>query len=127
MPPDSRTRRRRFGDFGERIAAAHLEAQGYAVLERNWAVREGEIDIIASRGADLVFVEVKSRRGRAMGGPEESITGRKAAHLRAAAIAYAQQHPEAPPNHRIDAVVIELDARGRVLRVEQIENAIEDE
>lgn len=128
MPRDRMgPRRRRFGDFGERVAASHLEAKGYQILERNWSTREGEIDIIASRGRDLVFVEVRSKQGRSMGTPEESITGRKAAHLRAAAAAYALEHPEAPPNLRIDAVVIELDARGRVLRVEQIENAIEDE
>jgi putative endonuclease len=127
LPPISGPRRRRFGDFGERVAASHLEAKGYRILERNWAVRQGEIDLIASRGSDLVFVEVKSRRGGAMGMPEESITGRKAAHLRAAAAAYAQAHPEAPPHQRIDAVVIELDAKGRVMRVEQIENAVEDE
>jgi putative endonuclease len=120
-------RLRRFGDFGERVAANHLEAKGYTVLERNWRVREGEVDIIASRGADLIFVEVKSRKGRDLGAPEEAITPRKAAHLRAAASAYTQLHPEAPPNWRIDAVVIELDARGRVIRVEQIENIVEGE
>jgi putative endonuclease len=120
-------RRRRLGDFGERVAASHLEAKGYTILERNWAVREGEIDLIASRGNNLVFVEVRSKRGGNFGTPEESITGRKAEHVRAAAAAYVQQHPDAPVNQRIDAVVIELDAKGRVLRVEQIENAIEDE
>jgi putative endonuclease len=127
QPRNPRARNRRFGDFGERVAASHLEAKGYQILERNWSVREGEIDLIASRGQDLIFVEVRSRRGGAMGLPEESITGRKAAHVRAAAGAYVQGHPEAPPNQRIDAVVIELDAKGRVMRVEQIENAIEDE
>ena len=128
MPPRDRgPRRRRFGDFGERVAASHLEAKGYTVLERNWSTREGEIDLIVSRGEDLVFVEVRSRQGRNFGPPEESITGRKAAHVRAAAMAYEMQHPEAPPNHRIDVVALELDAKGRVMRVEQIENAIEGE
>jgi putative endonuclease len=127
MPRDNRRRNRNFGNFGERVAASHLESKGYAILERNWSSPEGEIDIIASRGPDLVFVEVRSRRGRNFGTPEESITGRKAAHVRAAAAAYVQEHPEAPPNQRIDVVSLELDAKGRVLRVEQIENAIEDE
>ncbi|HEY4685902.1 MAG TPA: YraN family protein, partial [Dehalococcoidia bacterium] len=63
MPRDRGPRRRRFGDFGERVAASHLEAKGYRILERNWSVREGEIDLIASRGDDLIFVEVRSRRG----------------------------------------------------------------
>jgi putative endonuclease len=115
------------GNFGERVAASHLEAKGYTILERNWSVREGEIDLIASRGPDLIFVEVRSRQGRSMGTPEESITGRKASHVRAAAEAYLQLHPDAPPNQRVDVIALELDAKGRVLRVEQIENAIEGE
>jgi putative endonuclease len=127
MPRDNRRRNRNFGNFGERVAASHLESKGYEILERNWSAPEGEIDIIAARGTDLVFVEVRSRRGRNFGTPEESITGRKAAHVRAAAAAYVQEHPDSPPNQRIDVVALELDAKGRVLRVEQIENAIEDE
>jgi putative endonuclease len=127
MPRDSRRRARSLGNFGERVAASHLESKGYEILERNWSTREGEIDIIASRGRDLVFVEVRTRRSRNFGTPEESVTGRKAAHVRAAAAAYVQEHPESPPNQRVDVIALELDAKGRVLRVEQIENAIEDE
>ena len=128
MPRDNRRRNRNFGNFGERVAASHLESKGYEILERNWSVPEGEIDIIAKRANELVFVEVRSRRGRGgMGTAEESITGRKASHVRAAAAAYTQEHPDAPANYRIDVVALELDAKGRVLRVEQIENAIEDE
>ena len=127
MPRDPRRRNRSLGNFGERVAASHLESKGYEILERNWSVREGEIDLIARRSDELVFVEVRSRRGRSMGTPEESITGRKASHVRAAAAAYVQEHPDSPPNQRIDVVALELDAKGRVLRVEQIENAIEDE
>jgi putative endonuclease len=127
MAKGGRARARSLGNFGERVAASHLEAKGYEILERNWSVREGEIDIIAGKPDEIVFVEVRSRRGRTFGTPEESITGRKAAHVRAAAAAYVQEHPDVPDNQRIDVVVLELDAKGRVLRVEQIENAIEDE
>jgi putative endonuclease len=126
MPRD-RARVRRFGDFGERVAASFLESKGYTILERNWSVREGEIDLIASKPDELIYVEVRSRRGSQMATPEESINPRKAARVRTAALAYSTQHPEAPGNQRIDAVVIELDAKGRVMRVEQIENAIEGE
>jgi len=125
MPRDSRQRNRRFGDFGERVAAHHLEAKGYTVLERNWSVKEGEIDLIVQKGDDLVFVEVRSRQGNAYGSPEESIVGRKATRVLAAVDAYMQSHPEAPPFQRVDLVTLELDAKGRVIRVEQIENAIE--
>jgi putative endonuclease len=128
LPRDNRRKNRNFGDFGERVAASHLESKGYEILERNWSVREGEIDLIAQREEELIFVEVRSRRGGGgMGSPEESITGRKAAHVRAAAAAYVQEHPESPAVQRIDVIALELDRKGRVLRVEQIENAIEDE
>ena len=109
------------------MAAAHLEAKGYEIRERNWSAREGEVDIIAAKGDTLVFVEVRSRKGRDLGTPEESITGRKREHLLATIAAYLQQNPESPPNHRIDVVVLELDRKGRVMRVEQIEGAIDGE
>ncbi len=127
MAKGGRARARSLGNFGERVAASHLEAKGYEILERNWSVAEGEIDIIASKPDEIVFVEVRSRRGRNFGTPEESITGRKAQHVRAAAAAYLMEHPDAPETQRIDVIALELDAKGRVLRVEQIENAIEDE
>ncbi len=126
MPRDRR-QVRRTGDFGERVAASHLEAKGYTILERNWSVKEGEIDVIASKPREIIFVEVRTRRRNAMVTGEESIDKRKAAHMLAAAQVYIQQHPEVPDNQRIDAVVIELDAKGRVMRVEQIENAVEDD
>jgi putative endonuclease len=126
MPPDRR-RARSLGNFGERVAASHLESKGYTVLERNWSCRLGEIDLIVSRGDDLVFVEVRSRKGRDFGAPEESITGRKRLHLLDTMNAYLAEHPDSPPTPRLDLVVLELDRKGRVLRVEQIENAIEGE
>jgi len=124
MPPNRR-RNRTFGDFGERVAASHLESHGYHILERNWSCRQGEIDLIASRGDDLVFVEVRSRKGRDFGAPEESITGRKRQHLLDTIDVYMSEHPDSPPHQRIDLVVLELDRKGRVMRVEQIENAVE--
>ena len=49
------------GDFGESFAADFLLENGYAILERNYKTKAGEIDIIASIGNTLVFVEVKTR------------------------------------------------------------------
>jgi len=118
--------RRDLGDFGERVAAAHLEANGYCIRERNFRVAEGEIDIIAERGGTLVFVEVRTRRGGSRGTAVESITARKAAHLLAAAQAYAQANPGCPEDQRIDVIAVELAADGRVLSLEQIEGAVEE-
>ena len=57
----SRPTARRFGRTAEWAAALHLRCRGYRVLARSYRVRGGEIDIIARRGALLVFVEVKAR------------------------------------------------------------------
>ena len=54
---------KRTGAAGEDIARKHLREKGYAILDSNWSTTFGELDIIAQRGDELVFVEVKTRRG----------------------------------------------------------------
>ena len=120
------TDRKSLGDFGERVAKAHLEAQGYRILATKFRVREGEVDIVAERDGVAVFVEVKTRRGSAAGAAAEALDGRQAERLLLAADAYAEQHPELPEDRRIDLIAIDLDARGRVVSVEHIESAVED-
>lgn len=66
--------RKEFGNEGERVAEAYLKANGFKIVERNFRCRIGEIDIIARKGGDLYFVEVKARRGDRYGDPLESIT-----------------------------------------------------
>jgi len=117
--------RRDLGAFGERVAAAHLEAKGYRIRARNFRCREGEIDIVAEDGDCLVFVEVRTRRGDAFGTPAESVTAAKERRLLTVAKAYLQEHPDVPPDQRIDVVAIEL-SRGRLLAVQHIEGAIAD-
>ncbi len=120
-------RRRRLGLAGEEIAAEYLARQGYAVVGRNVRVPGGEIDIVARDGDCLAFVEVRTRRGGAFGGPEESITAAKAQRLVGLVDAYRDAHAgEALPcDSRIDFVAVELDTSGRVVRVELIKSAVE--
>ena len=61
------------GEDAERKACRILRQEGYAIVERNWRGRFGEIDIIARDGDVLVFVEVKFRQGSAFGGPEAAV------------------------------------------------------
>jgi putative endonuclease len=117
--------RRDLGAFGERVAAAHLEAKGYRIRARNFRCREGEIDIVAEDGDCLVFVEVRTRRGDAFGTPAESVTAAKERRLLTVAKAYLQEHPDVPANQRIDVVGVEL-SRGRLLAVQHSEGAIAD-
>jgi putative endonuclease len=116
--------RRRLGAFGERLAAAHLEAKGYRIRARNFRCREGEIDIVAQDGDTLVFVEVRTRRGDALGGPAESVTAIKEARLVTAATAYVQSLLEPPADQRIDVVAVQLSSSGRLLAIDHIEGAV---
>ncbi len=78
----------RLGAMGEGIARLYLEAHGYLVLEAGFRTREGEIDLIASRAGVAVFVEVKTRRGRACGSPEDAVDRRKLMRMRRVAGAW---------------------------------------
>lgn len=74
------------GRFGEQVAAEHLAATGLVILARNWRCRSGEIDIVATEGTTLVFVEVKTRSSLSHGTPAEAVDRRKAAQVRRLAL-----------------------------------------
>ena len=115
--------RRRLGQWGESVAELHLKDKGLQVLERNWRCQLGEIDIIALDDDEYVFVEVKTRKGRQMGLPEEGLTDKKARKLIDLAKRYLADH-DLDPDWRVDLVAIELDNDGKLLRCEHIANAI---
>lgn len=81
------------GSEGEDLAAAHLQASGYEILERNWRFRHWEVDLIASKGNFVHFIEVKTRHSMRFGRPEESITRAKMTNLKNAAEEYQYQNP----------------------------------
>jgi putative endonuclease len=115
--------RKKLGQWGEKVAAHHLEAKGYEIVARNWRCREGEIDLVARAGDELVFVEVKTRRGRSQGTPEEALTPHKTRKLLALGEIYTAVH-ELDVDWRIDLVAVELDGNGKLLRCEHIPNAV---
>ena len=119
------TSRRRLGRKGEDIARHRLESDGYSVLHVNYRVGRLEIDLVAEKDGVLVFVEVRTRKGRSFGPPEESITPAKQSHLVDAAQAYLQAHGATTRDWRIDIVVLNLGPNGQVLRLDVIENAVE--
>jgi len=99
-------RRERIGKEGERIACEYLRQHGYALIERNWRCRFGEIDIIARDGDTLVFVEVKRRSGSGYGGAEGALTLRKQRRIVTATRMYLSQTRSDLPV-RFDLVAIE--------------------
>jgi putative endonuclease len=72
------------GAWGEEQAADYLIHKGYAIMERDWKSGHRDIDIIATNGQVVVFVEVKARRNRVFGEPEDAVDYRKMKNLRAA-------------------------------------------
>ena len=120
---------RRLGEWGERQARLHLEDKGYSLLANNFRCRAGEIDIVARQGDQVVFVEVKARRGDAYGRAEESISPARAERLADVAEEFMQTRMagefDSGTAWRIDLVCLNMDRQGRLLSVNHIENAVE--
>lgn len=115
------------GNLGEAAVCRYLTAQGYQILDRNFRIRGGEIDIIAARGEELCFVEVKTRRPGAMENGFEAVDERKQERLIRAAYRYCEQHDigEEDWYFRYDiAEVISLD--NRILNIDYLENAFDE-
>lgn len=102
------------GRRGEKLAAEHLIAAGLTIVERNWRCKQGEIDLVARDGGELVFVEVKTRSSVAFGHPLEAITTAKLARLRRLAAAWCDAHPGGHERIRIDAIAIIAPTHGLV-------------
>jgi putative endonuclease len=106
--------RRDVGAFGERVAAARLEAVGMRILERNVRTPHGEIDIIARDGEDVAFVEVRARRA-VRGLAAETLRPVKLRRMWQCALDYCEMRGLDPECVRIDAVAVDIDPNsGRV-------------
>lgn len=84
---------RLLGKWGETQVANYLRQHGYEVLDMNYRCRMGELDLVASKGRYLAFVEVKLRRNGDVMAAREAVTYSKQQKLRAAALLYLQAHP----------------------------------
>jgi putative endonuclease len=115
--------RQHLGRLGEQLAAEHLERLGCAIVGRNHRTRYGEIDLVACDGTTLIFVEVKTRRGR--GQPWDALHDAKRAQVRRMARAYLSEQADRPRVRllRFDAIGVVVDAQGRLTRLDHIENA----
>jgi putative endonuclease len=103
VSPDQR---RVTGSAGEDAVAAWYTARGYEVLDRNWRVREGELDVVARRAGTVVFCEVKTRRGNAFGEPVEAVTLRKQQRLRLLARLWLSAHTARAQDLRFDVASV---------------------
>ena len=120
--------RRATGAAGEQAAVAFLQARGYRILARNWRCARGELDIIAQDGREMVFIEVRTKRGLAFGSAEESITATKRRRLVNLAGLYLDQLRDAglpwPGPWRIDVIAVQIDGRGQ-MAINHLPHALE--
>jgi putative endonuclease len=118
------TKRAEIGAWGEAVAARYLSEHGYVIRDRNWRAGHGELDIVVERNAEIIFVEVRTRRSNTFGRPEESLDAHKQAKLIETATAYLLKHELFDVQWRIDMIAIEMDHRNAVTRLDHYECAI---
>ncbi len=111
------------GRYGEEVAARHLQAAGYAIVERNWRCGGGEIDLVARDGDVLVFVEVKTRASVRFGIPAEAVSPLKAQRIRGLAVRWLVARRPEFTEIRFDVVSVVCRAAGADAEVEHIRNA----
>ena len=116
---------RELGPAGEAAARSFLESKGMEFVTANWRCQTGEIDLVMLDRNELVFVEVKARRGEGSGRAEEAVGKAKSRKLLATGEWFVAKHPE---HHqriwRIDLLALTYDRDGRIRRIGHIENAI---
>ena len=117
-------REKRLGAWGEEQAARYLRRRGWRVLERNYTVRQGEVDLIAEKRGTLAFVEVKLRRDDAFAEAREFVTAAKQQRVMTAASLYLAAH-ESEAQPRFDVIEIYAPAGEKTLlpKIVHIENA----
>ena len=111
------------GRRGEEAAAHWLNERGFRILDRNWRTGRLELDLVAERGGEVVFVEVKTRRP----GPQpasEALSWRQRRALRRAAAAWMRHHPTGRA-FRFDLLAVTWPARGQP-RIELVPGILED-
>ncbi len=116
--------RQNLGKWGETQAADYLARQGFTLVERNVRTPYGEIDLVVEKDSLVVFVEVKTRRGRTFGYPEESVNLRKQIHLKNSAAYYIQSHPDRQCAWRIDVISIQAPGGALPAQITHFQNAV---
>lgn len=101
------------GRAGEKAVAEFLLNKGYQVLDKNWRIKEGEIDLVAISPENIiVFVEVKTRSNDSYGDPLEAINSQKLRRMQRLALAWLATNQRLGANYRIDVAGVLLGRSG---------------
>ena len=113
------------GRIGEDIAARFLMKQGYAIVDRNFTQKCGELDIVAENKGKVHFIEVKTVSCESFYRPEENVSPRKLKRTaRAIQIYMAQKHVSYETNWQIDVITVILNSIDKTAKVNVLENII---
>ena len=124
MRSEEKTDNLSVGERGENIAEAYLRGRGFAILEKNYRCKSGEVDIVARDGDTIVFVEVKTRRNLAYGPPQLAVTSFKQRQISRTALTWLAHHKKTNAIARFDVIAI-LVPDQEVPHVEHIRNAFD--
>lgn len=109
------------GKHGEELAIKWLQEKGYKVVHRNWKWGQNEIDIIATKGKFLYFIEVKTRNHSLYGHPEDSVSRQKFKGMQFAANGYLSVNPNHPwIEYQILSITIYKDGRKEFFLIEDV-------
>ena len=101
------------GTQGEEFVADFLLGIGYQILDRNWRIKSGEIDLVAQDGDGFLhFIEVKTRSSEKFGHPLEAITPEKGARLQRLALGWLSTNERWGVDFAIDCVGVIRTATG---------------
>lgn len=115
---------RLLGKWGEALVAEDLRKRGWTIRGAGYRCRTGEIDLIATKGRYIAFVEVKLRKSAAYGSAGEAVTHQKQEKLRAAAQLYLQTYPtQLQPRFDVAEVYAPQGFETKAPQIDYIENA----
>lgn len=112
------------GKYGEDLAKKFLESKDYVFVAENYRYERAEIDLIFKDEKEkiLIFVEVKTRRSKTFGEPEESVTEGKQEQIIKSAQGFLMEHPEFDEyDKRLD--IVSVYVKGNNKEINHIINA----
>ena len=111
------------GELGEKLALKKIKGLGYKKIVRNYRCTLGEVDLIARDGDTLVFIEIKTRRGKSIAYAKEAVDAKKRRQLSKVALAYLKSNNCYGVKARFDVVAVSL--AGDKPQIEVIQNAFD--
>lgn len=103
--------RQALGVTGERVAARWLRRAGWTLVAHRFRSGRRDVDLVMRRGRTVAFIEVKTRRGEAFGGPIEAVHARKQRELSRVAAVWVDRHGAPGEEYRFDVIGVLIQER----------------